>query len=132
MVCVEPCFDAPWKIAQELGVVRKGVSLRPRGPAGELRSAADLVLHLDELDSSITPSTRILFLNTPHNPTGKVSLAKRVGLGAVPPPPKVTWPHAAPPSPRLSAAHSEGLHPDRARGDRRCCGSTSQFACGER
>ncbi|KAG5456573.1 MAG: pyridoxal phosphate-dependent transferase, partial [Olpidium bornovanus] len=35
-------------------------------------SSADWVIHMDELRSKITPRTRVMILNTPHNPVGKV------------------------------------------------------------
>ena len=71
VVCIEPCFDSPWKIADQVGAVRKGVPLRPRNGV-RAATAGDLVLDLDELDAALRGSSaRILVLNTPHNPTGK-------------------------------------------------------------
>ena len=35
-------------------------------------SAADVKLDIRDLEAAITPRTRALILNTPHNPTGKV------------------------------------------------------------
>ncbi len=43
----------------------------PRVPV-TLRAADDFRLDLDELRAAVTPRTRLLLLNTPHNPTGTV------------------------------------------------------------
>ena len=83
MVIVEPYFDSYIKTASILGVKPVGLPLK-FGPedqkaydsleAGSERSfsAADLRLDLNQLEHLITPKTKMLVLNTPHNPTGKV------------------------------------------------------------
>jgi aspartate/methionine/tyrosine aminotransferase len=59
-------------MASTLGAVRRGIPLRPKN--GQMaETASDLVLDLDELEAAICDRrTRVLVLNTPHNPTGKV------------------------------------------------------------
>jgi aspartate/methionine/tyrosine aminotransferase len=74
IVCVEPCFDAYSKAAALSGCGYRGVPLRQ---PQELSSVAeqcsgDFTLDLAELEAALTDRTKILFLNTPHNPTGKV------------------------------------------------------------
>jgi len=66
--CVEPYFDAPKIAADLLGAKTVGVPLR----TDWAETSADWTLDLDELDAALTPRTKILVLNTPHNPTGKV------------------------------------------------------------
>ena len=69
VVCIEPYFDAYRKAAEVVGATCKGVPLRSDGP---IDSSAELTLDLDELDSALSERSRLLILNTPHNPTGKV------------------------------------------------------------
>jgi N-succinyldiaminopimelate aminotransferase len=58
----EPYYDSYAAATALAGASLSVVTLRPP------RFAFDL----DELDAAITPRTRMLVLNTPHNPTGKV------------------------------------------------------------
>mmetsp|Transcript_22206 Transcript_22206/g.71574 ORF Transcript_22206/g.71574 Transcript_22206/m.71574 type:complete len:464 (-) Transcript_22206:315-1706(-) len=68
VVCVEPFFDAPKIAADLMGAKTIGVPLR----ADWARTSADWKLDLNELDAALSPRTKLLVLNTPHNPTGKV------------------------------------------------------------
>lgn len=71
VVCIDPAYDAYKKMAILGGVRMLGVPLR--APLGEAPSSAqDLRVDMSELAASITDQTRMLILNTPHNPTGKV------------------------------------------------------------
>jgi aspartate/methionine/tyrosine aminotransferase len=47
------------------------VPLRPNEEGGNSASKV-FTLDLDELEAAITPRTKVLLLNTPHNPTGKM------------------------------------------------------------
>lgn len=68
VVCIEPYFDAP-KIAADLMDAKTiGVPLRTEWA----ETSADWRLDIDELQAAITERTKLLVLNTPHNPTGKV------------------------------------------------------------
>eukprot|EP00659_Diplonema_papillatum_P020636 gene20636-31795_t len=68
VVCIEPYFDAP-KIATDLmGAKTIGVPLR----ADWAQSSGDWKLDMDELAAALSDRTKLLVLNTPHNPTGKV------------------------------------------------------------
>ena len=68
VVCVEPYFDAPKIAADLMGATTIGVPLR----TDWAETSADWRLDLDELDGALTDRTKLLVLNTPHNPTGKV------------------------------------------------------------
>ncbi len=74
------------------GGVPKFVPLRlsEKNETGPMTSAS-LHLDFDELEKAVTKKTKILILNNPHNPTGKVSfLFFRFlggGGGVVQPPP---------------------------------------------
>lgn len=62
VVVFEPYFDSYVAMLQMVGAVRRPVTLR----------APDFRLDLDELRAAVTPRTRFLLVNTPHNPTGTV------------------------------------------------------------
>jgi N-succinyldiaminopimelate aminotransferase len=62
VVAFEPYYDSyPANIAMA-GAIRRPVTLR----------APDFALDVDALRAAVGPRTRLLILNTPHNPTGKV------------------------------------------------------------
>ncbi|KAG1647267.1 putative N-succinyldiaminopimelate aminotransferase DapC [Nymphon striatum] len=67
VVMFEPYYDSYAAGIALAGGVRKVVTLRP--PAdGESGFQFDI----DELRAAISDKTRVILLNTPHNPTGKV------------------------------------------------------------
>jgi N-succinyldiaminopimelate aminotransferase len=65
VVCFEPYYDSYAASIALAGAVRRPVTLRP-GPGG--RYGFDE----GELRAAFGPRTRLVLLNTPHNPTGKV------------------------------------------------------------
>jgi N-succinyldiaminopimelate aminotransferase len=62
VVLLEPSYDSYDAMIAMAGGVRRGVALR----------APDFRLDPDALRAAITPRTRVLLLNSPHNPTGTV------------------------------------------------------------
>ena len=62
VVVFEPYFDLYAAVIELAGGVRRAVTLR----------TPDYSLDQDELEAVINPSTRLILVNTPHNPTGKV------------------------------------------------------------
>ena len=62
VVVLEPYYDSYLAMIEFAGGVRRPVTLR----------APDHRLDADELRAAITPRTRLILLNTPHNPTGTV------------------------------------------------------------
>ncbi|OQR85002.1 kynurenine-oxoglutarate transaminase [Achlya hypogyna] len=93
VLILEPYFDAYINIAKLLGIRTVGLPLEmsPDRKAKyndpsctEAFSSKDLVLDLAKLEASITPKTKMLVLNTPHNPTGKVfSRDELEGIAAI-------------------------------------------------
>ncbi|MCA2212918.1 pyridoxal phosphate-dependent aminotransferase [Jidongwangia harbinensis] len=73
VVCFEPYYDSYAASIALAGAVRRPVTLRP-GPDGRYR--------FDEgrLREAFGPRTRLVLLNSPHNPTGKVFTAAELGL----------------------------------------------------
>ncbi|WP_181309761.1 pyridoxal phosphate-dependent aminotransferase [Nocardioides campestrisoli] len=59
---LEPYYDSYLAMIQMAGGVRRPVTLR----------APDFRLDADALRAAVTPRTKVLLLNTPHNPTGTV------------------------------------------------------------
>jgi len=62
VVVLEPYYDSYVAMIQMAGGVRRPVTLR----------APDFRLDPDELRAAVTPRTRYVLLNSPHNPTGTV------------------------------------------------------------
>ncbi len=62
VVTFEPYYDSYVANIAMAGAVRRTVALRP----------PDFRFDPAELEAAITPRTRMVLLNTPHNPTGKV------------------------------------------------------------
>ncbi|MEV5381700.1 pyridoxal phosphate-dependent aminotransferase [Streptomyces sp. NPDC052721] len=67
VVALEPYYDSYAASIAMAGGTRVPVTLRPH--AGE---GAGFRLDLDELRAAVTDRTRLLLINTPHNPTGTV------------------------------------------------------------
>ncbi|MCW2764388.1 MAG: succinyldiaminopimelate aminotransferase apoenzyme [Nocardioides sp.] len=62
IVVLEPYYDSYVAMIQMAGGVRRAVTLR----------APDFGLDADELRAAVTPATRFMLVNSPHNPTGTV------------------------------------------------------------
>ena len=62
VVVLEPYYDSYLAMVQMAGGVRRPVTLR----------SPDFRPDLDELRAAVTPRTRFLLINSPHNPTGTV------------------------------------------------------------
>ncbi|GAA2271665.1 aminotransferase [Streptomyces ruber] len=69
VIALEPYYDSYAACIAMAGARRVPVTLRPhRGEDG----APSFRLDLDELRDAVTDRTRLLLINTPHNPTGTV------------------------------------------------------------
>ncbi|MFI9001318.1 pyridoxal phosphate-dependent aminotransferase [Streptomyces sp. NPDC053541] len=64
VIALEPYYDSYAACIAMAGGVRVPVTLRPHAGA--------FALDLDELRAAVTDRTRLILLNTPHNPTGTV------------------------------------------------------------
>lgn len=67
VVMFEPYYDSYAAGIALAGGVRKVVTLRP-----PLDGESGFQFDIDELRAAITDKTKVILLNTPHNPTGKV------------------------------------------------------------
>ena len=74
VVCLEPFYDSYAACIAMAGAARRGVTLRPPG----------WEVDLDAMAAAISPRTRLVLLNSPHNPTGRVlSRAELEGIAAL-------------------------------------------------
>ncbi len=73
VVCFEPYYDSYAAAIALAGAVRRPVTLRP-GPDGRYGFDAG------ELRAAFSGRTRLVLLNTPHNPTGKVFTGAELAL----------------------------------------------------
>lgn len=64
VIALEPYYDSYAACVAMAGGTRVPVTLRPDGQS--------FALDLDELRAAVTDRTRLILLNTPHNPTGTV------------------------------------------------------------
>ncbi|UXY28873.1 pyridoxal phosphate-dependent aminotransferase [Streptomyces sp. HUAS TT20] len=67
VIAFEPYYDSYAASIAMAGGIRVPVTLRPQSEQG-----ASFRLDLDELRAAVTDRTRLLLINTPHNPTGTV------------------------------------------------------------
>ena len=71
VVVLEPYYDSYAAMIGFSGATRSPVTLRP----------PDFAMHRDELEAAIGPRARVMLINSPHNPTGRV--LTRVELEAI-------------------------------------------------
>ncbi|WBB64299.1 pyridoxal phosphate-dependent aminotransferase [Streptomyces sp. WMMC500] len=71
VIALEPYYDSYAACIAMAGARRVPVTLRPDTGAAPAEPAA-YRLDLDELRAAVTPATRLILLNSPHNPTGTV------------------------------------------------------------
>ena len=62
VVVLEPYYDSYAAMIGFSGATRSPITLRP----------PDFALHRDELEAAIGPRARVMLINSPHNPTGRV------------------------------------------------------------
>lgn len=74
VLTLEPFYDMyPANIAYAGGVpVYVPMRLREPASAAEAATSALWYIDMDELERAVTPRTRALLINNPHNPVGKV------------------------------------------------------------
>jgi N-succinyldiaminopimelate aminotransferase len=69
VVVLEPAYDAYTAVIAMAGATERRVALTPPSPDDP---GAGWSLDLDRVEAALGPRTRLLLLNSPHNPTGAV------------------------------------------------------------
>jgi N-succinyldiaminopimelate aminotransferase len=80
VVLFEPMYDSYAAAVAMAGGVLRPVPLRPPPADAGRVTDAPWTFDVTELRAAVTPRARLLLLNTPHNPTGKVFTAQELAV----------------------------------------------------
>jgi kynurenine aminotransferase len=84
VIMIEPWFDQYLPSVTFNSGTPVYVALHPPPPDKENPTAADWTLNLDELRAAMSPKTKMIIVNTPHNPVGKVFTRQELeGIAAI-------------------------------------------------
>uniref|UniRef100_A0A6M2DW65 Putative kynurenine aminotransferase glutamine transaminase k n=1 Tax=Xenopsylla cheopis TaxID=163159 RepID=A0A6M2DW65_XENCH len=77
-IIIEPFFDCYEPMVKGAEGVCRFIALKPSGDKTSNHSSADWILDPKELEGLFNEKTKMIIINTPHNPTGKVFTLKEL------------------------------------------------------